>query len=186
MGKLLVVTLIGVAVALQGSAADAQVPLPLAMNLVYSHDTGIVNIRGVAAPGTVVSVRNASAVVGQSGAFTLTTTLPISIVAVRKDRIRRLRIDLPERAEDYLSKLSIYVNLTRMQAAVAAALTMTSHPPATVIVHNVEAGSTVTAPLTRGTFRMGVPLVAQTNTLECAVRVGVLQVAAPSVTLTVQ
>lgn len=180
----LVLTVLAAAIA--APQADAQAPLPFSVSMVFRRDTGQVEVRGSAAPGTVVSVKGATAIVGKTGAFALRTRLPISLVAVRDSHIRRLRIDLPERAERWISRLAINANLTRMQATVAGNLTMTSHPAATVIVHHVEAEKTIQTTLTHGAFRLGLPLVSQTNTLDWAVRVGGLQMPAPSVIFTVQ
>lgn len=168
-------------------AAGAQPELPLQVSVQYSGGgSDAVTVWGSTVPGTVVSVRGASGVVSDSGKFTLRSTLPVSLVAVHAGQIRRLNLSLPAGATRWLSRLTINANLTQMVAQVAGALTITNHPPASVVVEHVEAGTSIQASVTHGRFVLGFPLVPKVNTLDWTLRCGWLSWNAPSLTFTVQ
>lgn len=174
-------------VAALAPSAGAQPGLPLQVNVQYAGGgSAVVTIQGTTLPGTVVAVRGATRVVDETGKFSLTSPLPVSLVAVRDTQIRRLSINLPSGATKWLSRLSINANLTRMAAQVTGALTIRDHPPASVVVEHVEAGKSVQTSITHGQFALGLPLVPKVNTLDWTLRYGWLSWNAPSLTFTVQ
>jgi len=165
--------------------AIGQTPLPLAVDLKYTAASGSVEVRGTTRPGTVIAVAGTTAHANDSGTFTLKGTLPISLIAVSDGQTRRLRFDLPQGATKYIEWLNIEMDLTKMAANVTGALTLKTHPTATVIVNHVEAKSTARGSVSRGNFGITLPLVRGLNTLEWAVQVGFLRFPAPDFTFTV-
>ncbi|HEY3248329.1 MAG TPA: hypothetical protein VGK88_08590 [bacterium] len=179
-----VIVLVLVALLL-AAPATAQTPLPLAVELKYTQTSQRVGVTGTTRPGTVVAVAGALAHANGDGQFVLNGTLPISLVAVSDGQTRRLRLDLPQGATKYLEWLNVELDLTKMTAVVTGALTIKSHPAATVIVHHVEANSAVRGSVRQGNFDLTLPLVRGTNTLEWALQVGFLRFPAPDFTFTV-
>ncbi|MGH9896964.1 MAG: hypothetical protein ACREA0_34190, partial [bacterium] len=133
-----------------GSAIPATGPFPLHVMMTYQKASGAVSVKGSALPGTVVQVRNASTTVKSAGTYSLRTSLPMSLVAVRQGNIRRFRFDLPVTAKKYVTTLTIRADLTRMWSAVVGSLSLTEHPPATITVTHVQKGTTHKATLTKG------------------------------------
>lgn len=166
---------------------SAQPGLPLQVSVKYAGGgTNAVTVSGTTVPGTVVSVKGASKVVDRTGKFSLRSTLPVFLVAVKEKHIRRLNLNLPSGATKWLSWLTVNANLTQMKAAVAGALTIKDHQSASVIVEHVEAERTVQAGVTQGKFSLGFPLVPRVNTLNWKLRYGFFSWNAPSLTFTVQ
>lgn len=173
--------------AVLAAAAGAQSGLPLEVDVSYAGGNGgAVTVGGTTLPGTVVAVRGGSQVVDESGRFSLHSTLPVTLVAVRGRQIRRLSLTLPSGATRWLARLKIHADLTQMAAEVAGALTITNHPPASVVVEHVETGKSVRTSITRGQFALDLPLVPKVNTLDWTLRTGWLSWNAPSLTVTVQ
>lgn len=160
--------------------------LPLYVRMSYTKATGAVAVHGTTLPGTVVQVRNGSTVVRSTGTYALRTALPVSLVAVRAGTIRRFRFDLPPKAKPYVSMLVVNADLTRMWSRIDGTLSMTEHPPATIVVHHVERATTHTATLTKGNFVIGVPVVKGTNTLRWHLRVGPVRWPGPDIVYTAQ
>jgi len=168
-------------------AVSAQPGLPLQVTVKYvGGGTNAVTVSGTTVPGTVVSVKGTSKVVDRTGKFSLRSSLPVSLVAVKDKHIRRLNLNLPSGATKWLSWLTVNANLTQMKTTVAGALTIKDHPSASVIVEHVEADKTVQAKVTQGKFSLGFPLVPRVNTLNWKLRYGLLSWNAPSLTFTVQ
>jgi hypothetical protein len=168
-------------------AVNAQPGLPLLVNIKYAGGgANVVTVYGTTVPGTVVSVKGATKVVDKTGKFSLKSTLPVSLVAVKDKQIRRLNLNLPSGATKWLSYLNVTANLTQMKAAVVGALTIKDHPSASVIVEHVEAERTIQAGVTQGKFNLGFPLVPRVNTLNWKMRYGFFSWNAPSLTFTVQ
>jgi hypothetical protein len=166
---------------------NAQPELPLQVSIKYvGGGTNAVTVSGTTVPGTVVSVKGATKVVDRTGKFSLRSTLPVSLVAVKDKHIRRLNLNLPSGATKWLSWLTVNANLTQMKVAVTGALTIKDHPTASVIVEHVEAERTVQAGVTQGKFSLGFPLVPRVNTLNWKLRYGFFSWNAPSLTFTVQ
>lgn len=171
---------------LPGTAA-AQAPLPVAVSLkVAGHGSQLVDVQGTTLPGTVVSVRGATAVVDDSGAFSLRTTLPFYLVAVKGGHLRKVTMALPDGAQKWVDRLTIAFNLTTMRAEVDGTLTIKNHPPATVTVEHLQTGTTVKAPVTYGTFSLDLPVVQKTNTLDWSLHAGWVTWSAPPLSYSVQ
>lgn len=170
---------------LLATPAIGQTPLPLAVELKYTQTSGKVGVSGTTRPGAVVAVAGATAHANDDGQFALNGTLPIALVAVSDGQTRRLRLDLPRGATKYLDWLNVELDLTKMTAVVTGALTIKSHPTATVIVNHVEAKSTIRGSVKQGNFDLTLPLVRGTNTLEWALQIGFLRFPAPDFTFTV-
>lgn len=73
-----------------------------------------------------------------------------------------------------------------MWSSVTGSLSLTEHPPATIVVTHVERGTTHQATLTKGHFLIGLPLVKGLNTLHWHLQVGVIRWPGPDITFTVQ
>lgn len=168
------------------ASAIAQAPLPLSVHLTYSTMDPAVQVEGSALPGTVVQLRGKTAIVDDSGSFDLASRFPIHLVAVRDKHIRRLRLDLPEEARRWLTRLEITTDLTRMKALVSGRLTIVEHPPATAVVRHMQAGTAHRTAVTRGTFRLEFPLVTHTYTLEWTLHLSFLAYPGPSPSFDVQ
>ncbi|MBI2247342.1 MAG: hypothetical protein HYU65_05365 [Armatimonadetes bacterium] len=158
---------------------------PLFVKIDYRKEAPL-SVRGSALPGTVVQVRNDSDVVSRKGTYAMTTSLPLSLVAVRDGKIRRFRFDLPAKAKPYLSSLTVNADLSRMRSSVNGQLTITTHPAATIIVTHVEKASTHQAPITAGRFTISLPLVRGTNTLRWWVLLGIIRTPGPDITFDAQ
>ena len=171
----------------QGRVGEtAAAVLPLYVRLSYTKATGAVAVHGTTLPGTVVQVRNGSTVVRRTGTYALRTDLPVSLVAVHAGSIRRFRFDLPPKAKPYVNALVVSADLTRMWSRIDGTLSMTEHPPATIVVRHVEHGTTHTATLAKGTFMIGVPVVKGTNTLRWYLQVGPARWPGPDIVYTAQ
>jgi len=179
-----VIVLVLVALLL-ATPAIGQTPLPLAVDLKYTAASGHVEVHGTTRPGTVIAVAGTTAHANDNGTFVVKGTLPISLIAVSDGQTRRLRFDLPRGATKYVEWLSIELDLTKMAADVTGALTIKSHPTATVIVNHIEAKSTSRGSVNKGNFGIALPLVRGMNTLTWAVQVGFLRFPAPDFTFTV-
>ena len=178
--------LVAVAVML-AAAADAQAPLPVTVSLrLDGHGSTAVEVQRTTLPGAVVSVRGATEVIDESGAFTLRTSLPLYLVAVKGQQLRKVTMALPAGAQKWIDRLTIGFDLTTMRAQVEGALTIKNHPPAMVTVEHVQAGTIVRTPVTHGEFTVGLPLVPRTNTLDWTLRAGWISWAAPPLTFDVR
>jgi len=174
------------AVLVGASGPTSGAVLPLHVRMSYTKASGAVAVQGTTLPGTVVQVRNASAVVKSTGTYALRTALPVSLTAVRAGTIRRFRFDLPLRAKPYVSTLIVSADLTRMWSRIDGTLSMTEHPPATIVVHHVERGTTHRATLAKGNFAIGVPVAEGTNTLRWHLQVGPTRWPGPDIVYTAQ
>ena len=121
----------------------------------------IVSVEGTTVPGTVVSVKGMSKVMDKTGKFILRSALPLTFVGVKGAQVRRLSLGLPSGAPKWLSRLTVIANLTQMSAKVFGAMTITKHPPATVVLRHVEAHKTIPTGVTRGQFGLAVPARAE-------------------------
>ena len=166
--------------------AGAQASLPMQLSVRYAGaGSGVVTVEGTTVPGTVVSVRGMSTVVSRTGKFTLRSALPLTFVGAKGGQMRRLTLTLPSGATKWLSRLTVIANLTKMSAKVYGAMTITNHPPATVLVRHVEAAKTIEAAVTAGRFGLAFPLVPRVNTLDWSLRAGLLTWKAPALSFTV-
>ena len=172
--------------ALSGGVGEGAGPFPLLVKMMYLKSTGAVTVQGQALPGTVVQVRNASTVVRTPGTYTLKTSLPVTLTAVRQSKIRRFRFELPAKAKPHIAKLIVSADLSKMWARVDGYLTSTEHPKASVTVTHVQAKKTVQATLARGNFVVGLPMVAGTNTLRWTLRIGPLAWQGPDINFVAQ
>ncbi len=185
-GTIYAALLLGV-VLFMAAGAGAQAPLPMTVSLnVTGHGSETVDVQGTTLPGTVVSVRGATKVVDESGAFTLRTSLPFYLVAVRGSQLRKVTMALPDGAHKWVDRLTIAFNLTMMRAEVDGTLMIKNHPPATVTVEHLQTRTTVKAPVTHGAFSLDLPLVQKTNTLDWSLRAGWITWAAPPLSYNVQ
>lgn len=172
--------------AFTGGAGEGAGPFPLHVKMMYLKSTGAVTVQGQALPGTVVQVRNASTVVKAPGTYSLRTSLPIALTAVRQSKIRRFRFELPAKAKPHISKLIVSADLSRMWARIDGYLTSTEHPQATVTVTHVQAKKTVNAALAKGNFVVGLPMVSGTNTLRWTLHIGPLSWSGPDINFVAQ
>lgn len=161
-------------------------PFPLHVMMTYQKSTGAVTVKGTTLPGTVVQVKNASTVVKSPGTYALKTSMPMALTAVRQGTIRRFRFDLPSKAKPYVIELTIRADLSRMWSVVVGSLSLTEHPPATIVVEHVERGVTQRATLTKGHFYIGLPLARGLNTLHWYLQVGPTRWPGPDLTFTAQ
>ncbi|HET6781566.1 MAG TPA: hypothetical protein VFH67_05680, partial [bacterium] len=165
----------------------ASATFPLFIKMDYRKATGAVTVRGTTAPGTVVQVPGATAVVKQSGTYALKTSLPVNLVAVKGTQIRRFRFDLPPKAKPHLSYLLVNADLSKMRSSVTGQLTMTEHPAAKVFVEHVEKGSKHQAAIIKGRFSLGgLPLVKGKNTLRWSLQLGFIHSPGPDITFTTE
>lgn len=169
------------------SQVGAQASLPMQVSVKYAGSgTNIVTVEGTTVPGTVVAVKGMSKVVDKTGRFTLRSPLPMTFVGMKGSQSRRFTLGLPSGATKWLTKLTIIANLTKMSAKVFGAMTITNHPPASVVVRHIEARKTVQTRVTRGQFGLAFPLVPRINTLDWSLRTTLLNWNAPSLSFNVQ